>query len=263
MKKILLAALGLVMILATLGIAGCDNYFGSGEEEGEVVSYTINSQQDVGISVNGTGKITVAPDVAVLVMGVESQKETVAEAQQEVSAAMEAVMDVLESYNTAAVDIKTQQFSIQPVYQWTENEQLLIGYKVTNTITVDIKVMPTESYTLDYKVGKVIDDAVAAGGDNIRINNIGFTIDEPEAYYEDAREEAMKDAKEKAEQLADLADVNLGKPFYISEGSNSVTPPVVYRDYITAADSSGESQASISSGDLDIQINVYVVYAVN
>jgi len=252
MKRGLLLVIGLMLVLVTLGAVGCTSMFGS--DETGVVN-PINSQQDIGIWVTGVGKVAVVPDVAVLSLGVETQEATVAEAQQKTAEAMDAVMNVLDSYNIEEKDIQTQQYSIQPVYSWDDNkrQQTLIGYRVTNTVIVKIRDIDD--------AGGIIDAAVATGGDYTRINSIYFTVDEPEACYEEARNKAMADAKDKAEQLAHLGGVKLGKPTYINEYSGYVSPPGVYRDY-DVAESSAVPETAISPGETEIQLTVQVVYSI-
>ena len=245
MKKGLLLAACLILVFIAIGASGCTDYFGSGGDE---VANTISSQQDIGIWVTGVGEVSVIPDIAVLVLGVEAQKDTVAEAQQAAAGAMGGVMNVLEDYGIDDKDIQTRQFSIQPVYRWDDGEQILLGYRVTNIVTVKIRDIDD--------TGGIIDDAVAAGGDYTRVSSVGFTIDEPEAYYEDAREDAMKDAKDKAQHLAELGGVKLGKLTYINEYSGYIPPPVIYRDVEEATSS------SISPGELEIQLTVQVVYSI-
>jgi len=157
MKKGVLLAICLTLVLVVVGVTGCSSYFGSDESD---VESSIVSQQNIGIWVTGVGEIPVVPDIAMLSIGVQAQKDTVAEAQQAAAGAMNGVMDVLDSYNIAEADIQTQQFSIQPVYRWTENEQILVGYNVTNIITVKIRNIDD--------AGSIIDAAVTAGGDYAR-----------------------------------------------------------------------------------------------
>ena len=247
MRKVLLVAALLSLVLIVIGAVGCGSYFGS--DEAEVVG-SISSQQNIGIWVTGVSEVPVVPDIAMLSIGVQAQKDTVAEAQQAAVEAMNGVMGVLDTYNIEEKDIQTQQFSIQPVYRWDNGEQTLLGYSVTNIVIVKIRNIDD--------AGSIIDAAVAAGGDYTRVNSISFTVDEPEAYYEDARQEAMEDAEEKAKQLADLADVKLGKPNYIYEYSSNVTPPVIYRDFDEGAPSAIET--SISPGEIEIQLTVEVHY---
>ncbi len=252
MKKCLLLAIVIAIVLVTLGAVGCTDYFGSGEPE---VKQEISSQQNIGIWVTGVGEVTVVPDIAVLSLGIEAQKATVAEAQQQASEAMNAVMNVLDSYGVDEKDIQTQFFSIQPVRRWDpdDGQEILLGYRVTNTIMVKIRNIDD--------AGGIIDAAVAAGGDYTRVNSISFTVDEPEAYYEDARDEAMADAKDKAEQLANLGGVKLGKPTYINEYGGYIPPPIIYRDIVVAEDAS-VPETAISPGEMEIQLTVQVVYSI-
>jgi uncharacterized protein YggE len=250
-KKGLVIIIGIALALVTIGAVGCEGYFGSGETG---IASNISSQQDIGIWVTGEGEVTVVPDVAILSLGVEAQAATVAEAQQQAAEAMDAVMNVLDDGGIAEEDIQTQYYSIQPVWSWDDDkdQQILIGYRVTNTATVKVRDMDG--------VGSIIDAAVAAGGDYIRINGISFTVDEPEAYYEEIRGKAMADAKAKAQQLAELGGVKLGKPTYIAE-YDGYTSPVVYRDVEVAEGASVTTD--ISPGEMEIQLTVQVVYSID
>ena len=146
MKKASLIIIGLVMIVAVVGVAGCDDYFGSDES---VVTYDISSQQDVGIWVTGVGSVTVVPDTAILVMGVSTQQDTVVAAQEQAAIAMAEVMDVLDNYNIEEGDIQTSHYSIYPVYDWDEDKQSITGYQVTNTITVTVRFIDDTAGIID------------------------------------------------------------------------------------------------------------------
>ncbi|HEX78699.1 MAG TPA: SIMPL domain-containing protein [Dehalococcoidia bacterium] len=247
MRKGIIAAIGIVMALLVVGVTGCGDYFGSEEP---VMNKDINSQQDIGIWVTGVGKVSVVPDVVILNIGAEAQAETVAGAQQQANEAMNAMITVFDSHGIDDKDIQTQRYSIQPVREWRDEQYILVGYRVTNIVTVKVRnIDDTES---------VIDDAVAAGGDYTIVNSVSFTVDEPETYYEDARVEAMADAKEKAQQLAELGGVKLGKPIYIAEYS-SYSPTIVYYDN-RAEEGVAIPTTDISPGETEIQMTVQVVY---
>jgi len=191
--------------------------------------------------------------VAVLNLGVEAQAETVAEARQQAAEAMEAVMAVLDDYGIAKKDIKTRYFSIYPVRRWDNGKETLIGYRVTNMVTVKIREMDD--------TGVIIDAVAEAGGDYTRINSISFTVDDPTDYYEDAREMAMEDAKDKAEQLAKLAKVDLGKPTYINETGAYIPVPREY--YVESVPVPGLAPTTpISPGETEVRLTVQVVYSI-
>jgi hypothetical protein len=249
--KIWLAVIGVLLALAVAGLVGC----GQGSTTtAQVRGSNIDSQQQ-GIWVYGEGKISAAPDVASLRLGIEAQEASVAVAQTKAAEAMDRVMSVLKSNGVLEKDIQTQYFNINKVTRWdSEKEQeIVIGYRVTNMVTAKIREIG--------KSGLIIDAVVEAGGDFTRIEGISFTIDDPSTYYKEAREEAMTEAKDKAEQLAKLAGVTLGKPTYISE---SVSTPFVERfvqyEYAKAVPAAVET--AISPGEVEISINVQITYSI-
>jgi len=256
MNKIWLVAVtaGLVLALGIGGIALAQN--GGGTPTTGTpgsVSVSIPNQQ-VGIWVNGMGKVTIAPDVAIVQVGVQAQASTVADAQSQASSAMDKVMTALTSNGVAKKDIKTQYFNISQVTKWDDKSQtqIVIGYQVSNSVTAKIRDLG--------KAGDIIDAVAAAGGDLTRINGISFTLDDPTAANAQARDEAMADAKAKAQQLAKDAGVTLGKPTYINE--NTYVPTPIY-GYPAAADKSAAGVSTpISPGEMDITVNVQVTYAI-
>ena len=250
----LFIGLSLALVVIAVGIVGCEG-FTSPSPKAPSLSSSILSQQSTGIWVTGEGKVSVVPDVAILSLGVEAQAATVAEAQNQAAGAMNAVVKALDSYGIAKKDIKTQHFSIYPVRKWIREreEEVLVGYRVNNMVTA--KVRKVED------TGDIIDAVTRAGGDNIRINSISFTVDDPTAYHKEVRKKAMADAEAKAKQLADSADVKLGKPTYINESGGLVPVP---REYAVRAPVPGAAPAAtpISPGETEIRLAVQVAYSI-
>ncbi len=249
-KKKLLLSIGLALVLVVVGLVGCTSTTAAPIETDGI--YITNQQQ--GIWVTGLGKVTVVPDIVSLRLGIEAQAASVAEAQAQAAEAMERVMDALRENGVAEKDIKTQYFSIYQVTKWDRDkeEPIVVGYRVINMVTAKIREIE--------QAGSVIDAVAVAGGDLIRIDSIGFSIDDPSAYYMEAREKAMVDAKAKAEQMAQLSGVTLGKPTYISEGGPQIPyyPPVM----MDAAMASPEVVTPISPGEMEISLSVQVVYTI-
>ena len=241
-KKNWLLTIGLASVLTMVGLAGC----GPGN--------TVMSSQQEGIWVTGQGEVFVVPDIVSLRLGIEAQEATVAEAQTRAAEAMNKVMGALTDNGVAEKDIQTQYLSIRRITKWDRDreEEVVIGYRATNMVTAKIRDID--------EAGSIIDAVVVAGGDLIRIDSISFSIDDPSAYYEDAREEAMADARVKAVQLAELAEVRLGKATYISEGGIQVPPPIyragaVYEEAVAV-------ETPISPGEMEVSLSVHVAYAI-
>jgi uncharacterized protein len=248
MNKKWLVVVGLVSVMAVFGLTACDT---GSISTGEIASLKISNQQD-GIWVTGQGEVSAAPDIAILSLGIEAEDESVAKARDLASVAMNEVMDALLAAGIVEKDIQTQYFSIQQTTRWDgdKQENIVTGYSVTNTVTVTIRNIDN--------VGTVIDSVADAGGDLTRVNNISFSIDEPAAYYEEARKEAMENAKDIAEQLAELSGVSLGNVNYISE--SSYYAPVATRAGGLAYDEAAGYSTKINPGELDISISIQVSY---
>ena len=248
-KKNWLLAISLALVLAIVGLAGCSP---GNTVLGEIEGLNISNQQE-GIWVSGRGEVTVTPDIATLRLGIEAQAASVAAAQSQATEAMDEVMEALTDNGIAEKDIQTQYFSIRRVTKWDRDkeEEVVIGYRVTNMVTAKIREID--------KAGIVIDAVAVAGGDLTRIDSIVFSVDDPSAYYEEAREKAMADAKAKAEQLAELAGGRLGKATYISE--SSYAPPPIYRQDIYE-EAMPAATTPISPGEMEISLTVQVVYAI-
>jgi uncharacterized protein YggE len=159
MSNKLLSVVGITLASLVLLAVGAFGFALSSDK----TSTGIVSQQNVGIWVNGSGEVTVVPDIAVLNLGVYVQMDTLEEAQAQAAESMAAIMAVLESYNIDEKDIQTSNYNISPMWNWDKDgNRYLYGYSVSNTVTV--KVRNTDH------TGSLIDDAVDAGGEYTVIN---------------------------------------------------------------------------------------------
>jgi len=220
-------------------------------------------QNPTGLWINGVGELSVSPDVAILSLGVESRAKTVAEASGAAASAMNRIIDSAKANGVAARDISTQHFNIQPEYRWIEvksadgnhGKQELTGYIVTNTAAVKVRALDN--------VGKVIDAAVVAGRDLVRVNDVQFTVEDTVKYAAEMRELAAKDALAKASIYARALGVKVGGVIYIAElGSQA---PVVQKDmpYARMRMAAAESAPTpISADTLKLTASVQVVFSI-
>jgi uncharacterized protein YggE len=244
MKNRWLIVIGMVLLASiVVGLAGCatDNRINTG-----------SNNQQTGLWVSGTGKVYVTPDIAELTLGVEAQAATVAEAQSIANQTMNAVIAAIKTEGITEDDIQTQYFNITEVTKWDydKGESSIIGYMVTNTVLAKIRDID--------KTGDVIDAAVAAGGDYIRINSLNFTVEDPNIYYAQAREQAITYAIQKAEQMAALTGVNLGDITYIAE--SSYMPSGNYYEGRALTPTADSGSTSVSPGQLEVTTTVTIVY---
>ena len=206
------------------------------------------------ISVSGTGKVVVSPDIADLRLGVSVTKPTVKAARTAAAESMTRVIAALKKLGIADADLQTTGLSLQPVYTYPPNGQApkLTGYMLSNAVAVTIR-------DLD-KIGDAIDDALAAGATTL--DGVTFRVEDPARAEQQAREEAMAQAKSKAETLASAAGVRITGVSSISETSAPVPYPVYYGGE-KGAGGALDVSTPIQTGTNEVVVTVAVVYLID
>lgn len=210
---------------------------------------TVNGEVVRTISVGGEGTVSASPDQATIQIGVRTQGKTAAEALAANSTQMQALLNALKRNSLAEKDIQTRDFSIWPQYRNSSDglESTIIGYEVSNSVFITVRDLKN--------FGTILDAAVKAGGN--QVNGIQFGFSDPAGLLEEARVQAMANARAKAGQLAELADVTLGSVVSVSE-SGAVPPPMFVRAEMAAADGG----VPIESGESSVQLSVQVTYEI-
>ncbi len=239
--------LAIPAMFAALAATGC------GDEAGDVVIQP--ASEPPGIAVSGRGEVEAPPDTGFFDVGVNATATTVADARDRAAKAADAVIASARKNGVDSKDVKTTQFRIDPVYDYgrTGGTPRITGYAVTNT--VEVKVRKLDSFS------KIIDEAVAAGGDLVRIQGIRFDIEDTTKLLQQAREAAMKDAREKADQLAKLGGVKLGTPLGISE-EQSMRPTPVLSQRAEGVAPAADVATPIEIGTGRVVVNVQVRWGI-
>lgn len=223
-------------------------------------SSNLSSNTSEAISVSAQGTKMVEPDIALLNVGVEVFAETVTVARDTAAKYMDSIEQSLFKNNVNKIDVQTNRFDISPRYDYEEltvngrriGSQFLVGYTVTNSLTVKIR-------DLD-KVGQIIDDSSNAGGDFTRINSITFSVDDSSSYQSELRELAIQKAIQKASHYAELTGVILGPLIFLSE-ENSLASST-FENYGMRAMASAPYSTSISGGELELSLTVNVMFGI-
>jgi uncharacterized protein YggE len=224
------------------------------------ITNTGQSQQS-GIWVTGKGKVTLEPDLALLDMVVEASSKSVEKARYNTATSMNKIVTSLKALGIQDKDIQTRSFNISPQYVWEEvvengrrhSKQILTGYQVTHSVQIKIRELDEDL------VGIVIDQAVTDGGDNIRINNIQFTIENSYAAQNQARALAIEDGLAKAQLFAGHTGVTRGSLVFITENNITGIEPRTSMDFARAG-MALESDTHISSGELEVQASVQMIF---
>ena len=257
-SRVLLHPGAIIGVLAAVAIA----FLGVIASTQTVAAQTSGAQTadaSSGIQVTGIGTTTLEADRAFVTLGVEATADTVTEARSQAAAALDDVIRALLAKGLTRDDLPTADFRIQPQYGDPTSggpvpspgggTPQIIGFTVTNLVEAQIDDID--------RVGEIIDAAVAAGGDLIRVQNIRFAASQQEAAFDQAIESAIDDARSTAERVAELTGVELGAVRYVSVSGNGGTP----RPLAAPAGGVG-GETPIQPGQLTVTVSVTITYAI-
>jgi uncharacterized protein YggE len=201
------------------------------------------------ISVSGEATVNAAPDLAQIDGGVSTDAKTAREASDANNAAMGKVLLALKSAGIPEKDYQTSRLSLQPQYANSNNRStpnVITGYRASNHVTVKIRDVT--------KLANVIDTLVTSGANDI--SGINFMVSTASKLLDEARPQAIVDARRKAEIYAKAAGVTLGDPISIAEGGFSPPMPMARRM------SADFAAAPVAPGEETLHLTVSVSWAI-
>lgn len=203
------------------------------------------------MTLTGVGEVFVAPDMAVISLGVSSLDPKASDAMRINSAAMNKIFARLKEVGIESRDIQTSQLSLNPRWQQrssNNNPPRIVGYEALNTVTVRVRDLGA--------VGAVLDVLTQTGAN--RINHIGFRVQNPRPHKDEARRLAVADARIKAELYAQAAGVELGQVIQISENSGTAQPRPMARMEMA---SMAADAVPVAAGEMGLRATVTIVYS--
>jgi uncharacterized protein YggE len=243
----------LIVALAAIALVGCGVARAAPPAEAQAVPNEITTSRY--ITVVGSGKVNLSPDVAQITVGAQAATGTVAESKAEVDRQLAAILTTLKELGIAEKDIQTSSYSIHferepypPVMREggvAETSSVQGAYRVSSTLHVTIRDIDA--------VGDVLDAVVAAGAN--QVYGVQFTVADDQAWQSKARELAVGDARERAQELATLSGVELGDVLSISEVVGSTPIPM-------AAMAIERGGGGIAPGELEMGTQIQVTFAI-
>jgi uncharacterized protein len=242
--------LAAVAAVGVLALAGCGD--GGGKVAGAASAAGVSTDKGrPSIAARGVGLVKGTPDTLRVVLGVETRSASAKDALAANDDKANALVDTLKSKGVEAKDIQTSQLSINPTYD--DKGQRITGYQVNNIVTATLHDIAG--------AGALIDAAAGAVGDAVRVQSIGFSIDDDSTLKAEARRQAVHLAQLQAEQMAKAAGVKLGAIRFISEVPAS--SPMPYYDQVAegrAAAPGAKAPAPVLPGQQELSLTVDVVW---
>jgi uncharacterized protein YggE len=246
LKKI--AGIAAIVVLALLVLRGCGVGEGMGRDHDDHDGHGSKSAQ--GVTVQATGTVKVVPDGVSFNFAVSVLAQSSESAMSDASATAELVRAALEAAGVAKEDIATQNVSVYPEYlSSSTGTQTLSGYRAQQVFTVTLRDTA--------KAGEVVDAVIAAGGNSLQVYGVTPTLLDTDAAVAQAREVAMKSAKEKAKDYAGLVDEDLGSVVYVTEVSSpSSSFPLMVGDSATSTSPMAKTEINLGTQDVSVTVEV-------
>ncbi|MGE0218687.1 SIMPL domain-containing protein [Mycolicibacterium sp.] len=202
-KLLAVAAAG----IAAAVLSGCD------AQQGPTPASDTGIRQ---VTVVGSGQVQGTPDTLTVDASMEFLAPDATAAMNQTNERQQAVIDALVAAGIDRKDVATTQAGLQP--QYGSDGTVIAAYRATNSIKVTIRDLDLAS--------EAIGLIVSTGGNATRINSISYSIEDDSQFVRDARASAFEDAKDRANQYAELSGLTLGKVISISEAPSGPPPPV-------------------------------------
>jgi uncharacterized protein len=200
------------------------------------------------ITVTGTGKVTLTPDIAYISIGVQTQDASASIASSQNTARAQAIITAIKGFNVADKDIQTTNFSIYPQQHYDDQGNITsITYVVNNTVYITVRDLTT--------LGNLLDAVVTAGANTI--NSIQFDVEDKTEALTQARQAAVADARKQADELTSASGATLSDVQTISyyDTSNPVSVQYARADMVAAP-----ASVPVQSGSMQITTTVTIVY---
>ena len=200
------------------------------------------------LDVSAEGRTTRVPDLATIRAGVVSQSPTAAAALTDNAQRMTKVLDALKRAGVAPRDIATSSVQLSPQYRYADNQPPVItGYQATNTVSIRFRDVA--------KSGTILDALVAQGANQIDGPNL--SIDKPEAALDEARADAIAQAKRRADLYAKAAGLRVARIVSIAEsGQDTGGSPQPMMAMMRGAMAKDSTQ--IAPGEKDVTVTLSV-----
>lgn len=205
------------------------------------------------VTVVGNGEVQGVPDTLTADVAVEFTAADVTTAMNQTNDRQKAVISALVAGGIDAKDISTTAVSVQPQYDVSSTNSVIVGFEASNSIRVKMRKLDQASQALA--------TIVTAGGNAARINSVSYSIEDDSKLTSAARARAFHDAEDRARQYAELSGLTLGKVMSISESAGRTpqpTAPMPMRGGVAAA-----SEVPLQPGEQTVSFAVTAAWELN
>ena len=202
------------------------------------------------ISVSGQGRADVAPDMAVVNIGIVTTGKTAQLAQAENARVASDVTAALGQLGIFSKDIQTH-YTMSPVYEKGDYRKA-VGYRANNTVTVTVNDVA--------KAGQVIDAALSSGATDV--NGLSFGLKDAKSVRNTALQMAVQDARSKADAIAAALGVKIVGIQNVKEDGGNFARYEVANARLAKLDGAAMADTPVSAGTVEVNADVYIDFQI-
>lgn len=202
------------------------------------------------VNVQGVGKVSGQPDIAVIQVLVHNKSKDQATARKENNVASEAVLAILKRV-VEDKDLYAQPARVWPDYNYTQKRgQQIKGYQASNSITAKLRNLEMAQ--------TVVNEINNVDSEKVQVSSFQIAIDDRTKIENEARSKALADAKQKAQLYASESgfSVIVLKSLDENMGERGYNPPRRAMAFAAAALESAPQDETLEMGNIDITVNV-------
>ncbi len=234
--------------------ASCALVASCGFSVGEKNTWDVTQPFETGVTVEATGSVKVVPDGVQFIFSVFAVEATSSSALERANKLASQTREALEDSKIDKDDVATQSVSIYPEYSYSQDGvQTLIGFRATQSFAVTLR--DTD------KAGEVVDVVVSSVGTDLTIDTLTPILIDSKDAAEQARENAIKLAKKKAEDYADLLGVDLGSVISVREFATSGATPQPWLRADLAVGESSKTVVDLGTQEVSVTIEARWAFA--
>ena len=204
------------------------------------------------MAVSAEGKVTVSPDTANINFSVITEAKTTKEAQAQNTEKMNKVIEYVKSVGIDPKDIKTVSYYLYPKYEYPNGKSILVGYTLTNSVSV--KIVKFEV------IGDLIAKSVELGIN--QIGDVNFFVDNPDEAKTKAGQLAIVNARKKAAALAQQTGIRLGKVVSVAESGGELPPYYPMAKEAFGMGGGGGATPQLTPGTQEIRVIANIVFEI-
>ena len=208
------------------------------------------------LHVRGQGTVSARPDVAIVTMGAVVRRESAGDAFDQANSLIASLNQFLRAQGVPERDVTTRQFSLSPEFGRPQGDAPapIVAWRAVNLLSIRLR---------DFgRIGVIIDGAARVLGNDAQISGISFTVEDTDAITSQARDQAIANARERAQQIAAAAGVRLVRILSITETSSPPPTPVARLAAPAAAGVAASQVAEVAPGEQNLIVTVEIVFEI-